>query len=66
MVVVVVVVELGPPIGGPELLVEVHDAFTFLTGPVPGGTRAEVGVPGGTLTLNVSVCPLSSVIVTVH
>ena len=55
------------PIEGPELvLVGTHDAVTFLTGPVPGGTSADVGVPGGTLTLKVNICPVSSVTVTVH
>jgi hypothetical protein len=43
-----------------------HDAETLFTGPVPGGTKAEAGVPAGTFTLNVSVWPVSSVTVTVH
>jgi hypothetical protein len=55
------------PIEGPELVwVGTHEAVTLLTGPVPGGTSADVGVPGGTLTLKVSVCPVRSVILTVH
>jgi hypothetical protein len=53
---------------GPVGLVDVgvHDADTLLTGPTPAGTICEAGVPGGTLTLNDSVCPVSSVTVTVH
>jgi hypothetical protein len=43
-----------------------HVAWTLLTGPVPGGTSAEGGVPGGKLTLKVSVWPVTSVTVTVH
>lgn len=43
-----------------------QEARTFFTGPVPGGMSAEVGVPGGTFTVKVSVCPVSSVTVTVH
>jgi hypothetical protein len=64
----VVEVDVGVvPIEGPELvLVGTHEARTLLTGPVPGGTSADVGVPGGTLTLKVNVCPVSSVTVTVH
>ena len=38
-----------------EVLGAAHVAFTFLTGPVPGGTRADTGVPAGTFTLKVSV-----------
>ena len=47
-------------------VVGVHDAVTLFTGPVPGGTSAEAGVPGGTLTWNVNTWPLSNVTVTVH
>jgi len=46
--------------------VGVQDADTLLTGPMPPGTICEAGVPGGTLTLNDSVCPVRSVTVTVH
>jgi hypothetical protein len=58
VVVVVVVVVL--------VVVGVQDAWTFLTGPVPAGTRLEAGVPGGALTSKVSVWPVSSVTVTLH
>jgi hypothetical protein len=55
---------------GPVGLVDVgggaQDADTLFTGPTPAGTICEAGVPGGTLTLNDSVCPVSSVTVTVH
>lgn len=58
MVVVVV------PLPLPEL--EVQEAWTLATGPVPGGTRLAGGVPGGALTVKVSVCPVVSVTVTLH
>jgi hypothetical protein len=53
---------------GPDGVVDVgaHDADTLFTGPTPAGTIDEAGVPDGTLTLNDSVCPVSSVTVTVH
>lgn len=62
LVVVVVLV----PVPVPPLAGLVQEAWTFLTGPVPGGTRLEAGVPGGALTWKVSVCPVTSVTVTVH
>jgi hypothetical protein len=43
-----------------------QEADTFFTGPTPAGTIEAAGVPGGTLTLKVSVCPVSSVTVTEH
>jgi hypothetical protein len=48
------------------VVVGVQDADTLFTGPTPAGTICEAGVPGGTLTLKDSVCPVSSVTVTVH
>lgn len=56
---VVVVVVVGVVVG-------VHEAWTFLTGPVPGGTRLEAGVPAGALTSKVSTWPVTSVTVTLH
>jgi hypothetical protein len=53
--VLVVVVDDPPEPPPEELEVGAHDALTVLTGPVPGGTSADAGVPGGTLTLRVSV-----------
>jgi hypothetical protein len=44
----------------------VHEAWTFFTGPVPGGSSWEAGVPGGALTVKVSVWPVSRVTVTLH
>lgn len=55
VVVAVVVVDVGE-----------QDAETFLTGPVPGGTSDDGGVPGGALTTKVSVWPVTSVTVTLH
>ena len=49
-----------------DVLGAVQDAWTLFTGPVPGGTSDEAGVPGGTFTENVSVCPVISVTVTLH
>lgn len=43
-----------------------HDAWTLLTGPVPGGTICEAGVPGGAFTVKVSTWPVTSVTVTLH
>jgi hypothetical protein len=43
-----------------------HEAVALLTGPTPAGTICAAGVPGGTLTLKLSVCPVSRVTVTVH
>ena len=37
-----------------------------MTGPTPAGTIADGGVPAGTFTLKLSVCPVTSVTVTVH
>ncbi len=48
------------------VVVGAHDALTLLIGPSPAGTIAEAGVPAGTLTLKLCVCPVSSVTVTVH
>jgi hypothetical protein len=48
------------------VVVGVQEAWTFLTGPVPGGTRLEAGVPAGALTSKVSVWPVRSVTVTLH
>jgi hypothetical protein len=44
----------------------VQEACTLFTGPVPGGTICEAGVPGGSFTVKVRVCPVSSTTVTVH
>jgi hypothetical protein len=41
-------------------------AVTFETGGVPGGSICAGGVPGAALTVKVSVCPSSSVAVTVQ
>jgi hypothetical protein len=43
-----------------------HDADTLRTGPTPAGTIDAGGVPGGTFTLKVSVCPVNNVTVTEH
>jgi hypothetical protein len=51
---------------GVELVVGWHEAVTFWTGPTPAGTSCDGGVPGAAFTMKVSVCPLSSVTVTVH
>ena len=48
------------------VLVAAQDSETFFTGPVPGGTSADAGVPGGTFTSNVNVWPVAKVTVTVH
>jgi hypothetical protein len=53
-------------VGVVDAEVGAHEADTLFTGPTPAGTIWEVGVPGGTFTLKVSVCPVSSVTVTVH
>ena len=66
LVVVVVVVDVVVFDVVVVVVVVVHEAWTFLTGPVPGGTRLEAGVPGGALTSKVSVWPVSSVTVTLH
>lgn len=58
VVVGVVVVEV--------VVVAEQDAWTFLTGPVPGGTSCEAGVPAGAVTVNVSVWPVTRVTVTLH
>jgi hypothetical protein len=63
--VVVVLVEVVT-VGVVDVVVGVHDACTLLTGPVPGGTSDEAGVPGGAFTLKVSVWPVTSTTVTVH
>jgi hypothetical protein len=39
----------------PVLPAAAHDSETFFTGPVPGGTSADAGVPGGTFTSKVNV-----------
>jgi hypothetical protein len=44
----------------------VHDSETLLTGPTLEGTSAEGELPAGTSPLNVSVCPVSRVTVTVQ
>jgi hypothetical protein len=54
------------PLGLVEVGGGAHDADTLFTGPIPAGSICEAGVPDGTLTLNDSVCPVSSVTVTVH
>jgi hypothetical protein len=66
LVVVVVVVDVVVVDVVVVVVVVVHEAWTFLTGPVPGGTRLEAGVPGGALTSKVSLWPVSSVTVTLH
>ncbi len=43
-----------------------HDSLSETTTPTIGRLRAEIGVPGGTFTLKVSVWPSSSLTVTVH
>lgn len=60
--------ELGVVVGSGlvDVVVGVHEALTLFTGLTPAGTIDEGGVPGGTLTLKVSVCPVTSVTVTVH
>lgn len=69
----VVVVEDEPdelpdplPPGVVEVELGAHEAVTLFTGPTPAGTIEAGGVPGGTFTVNVSVCPVSSVTVTLH
>lgn|SRR5579884_494928 len=52
--------------GEVDVLLGTQEAETLFTGPMLGGTSAEVGVPGGALTVKVIVVPLSSVTVTVH
>ena len=68
VVVVVVVDVVGVVTGtvGVVLVLGWQEAVTFWTGPMPAGTSCEGGVPGGALTMKVSVCPLSRVTVTVH
>jgi hypothetical protein len=73
LLVVVELLELPVPVGpvgvgtvGPVEVVGVQEAETLLTGPTPAGTIEAAGVPGGTFTLKLSVCPVSSVTVTVH
>lgn len=46
--------------------VEVHDSVTFSTGSLTGSEIDESGVPGGTLTVNVSFCPPTTVTVITH
>jgi hypothetical protein len=60
VVVVVVVVEVEP---GAE---ETHDSLSDTTTPVIGSFMSEIGVPGGTFTLNVRTWPLRSVTLTVQ
>jgi hypothetical protein len=60
------VVGVGVGTGVVVVVVGVHDALTSLIGPTPAGTIAEAGVPGGTFTLKLWVCPVTSVTVTVH
>ena len=55
VVVVLLVVELGW-----------HDSLSDVTTPVIGRCIDEIGVPGGTLTLKVSVWPVTRVTVTVQ
>jgi hypothetical protein len=55
---------LPPGVG--EVEVGAHEAETLFTGPTPAGTIETGGVPGGTFTENVSVCPVSNVTVTLH
>lgn len=43
-----------------------HDSLSDTIGPVIGRFIAEIGVPGATFTLNVYVCPPTTVTVTVH
>ena len=43
-----------------------HDSVTPTIGPLTGSEIDDNGVPGGTLTVNVSLTPPSSVTVTVH
>jgi hypothetical protein len=62
----VVDVVVVPVVPDPLLLGWVQEAWTFLTGPVPGGTRLEAGVPEGAFTSKVSVWPESRVTVTLH
>jgi hypothetical protein len=69
--VVVGVVEVLVVGGGVDVVVVVgvlgaHEALTLLIGPTPAGTIAEAGVPVGTLTLKLCVCPVIRVTVTVH
>jgi hypothetical protein len=49
-----------------ELEEGTHDSEMLLTGPTLDGTRDEGELPAGTSPLNVSVCPVSSVTVTVQ
>jgi hypothetical protein len=65
-VVVVGVVGVVTVTVGVVLVLGWQEAVTFWTGPMPAGTSCEGGVPGGALTMKVSVCPLSKVTVTVH
>ena len=51
---------------GVVLEVGVHDSEMLLTGPTLPGTSADGELPAGTSPLNVSVCPVSSVTVTVQ
>jgi hypothetical protein len=44
----------------------VHDSLTDVTACVTGSGIADSGVPGGTLTTNVNVCPLATVTVRTH
>lgn len=59
VVLVAVVVTVGFTVGA-------QDSDALLTGPVPGGSSDDTGVPGATFTVKDSVCPLSSVTSTVH
>lgn len=67
------VVELEVDVGVEEVGVVVvelesgaQDSFSDTTVPWTGSFRLEIGVLGSTLTLNVYVCPPSTVTVTVH
>ena len=61
---VVVVEEVGVVVV--ELESGAQDSFSDTTVPWTGRFRLEIGVLGSTLTLNVYVCPPSTVTVTVH
>jgi hypothetical protein len=57
LVVVVVVVVVGDVW---------HVSEMCATAPLTGSGMSDIGVPGATLTLNVSVCPVTKVTVIVH
>jgi hypothetical protein len=60
----VVIVTVGAVVVLDEL--DWQDSLSDATAPLIGRFIDEIGVPGGTLTLNVSVCPVTRVTVTVH